>query len=171
MNASFTPHTVLEPVDDALVHGVLSRRVLAFVLDGLIVAGVCGTLWLVLLAFGLLTLGLGLPLLGIVPLVPLLYNWLSVASPFSATPGQRIMGLVVRHNADLGRPTPLEALIWTAGFVLTMSLGGIWLAVALLTVRHRTLHDIASGLVVVRRRALTARPAFWDAPQGGPHYA
>ncbi len=171
MTASFTRQQVVAPAGDALIHGVLSRRVFAFVLDGLMIACLCGVLWLLLLVFGLLTLGLGLPLLGLVPFVPLLYNWLSVASSLSATPGQRIMGLVVRRDADLGAPTPLEALIWTAGFVVTISLGGVWFGFALLTVRHRTLHDIVSGLVVVRRKALTARPAFWDVSRGGPHYA
>ena len=37
------------------------------------------------------------------------------------------------------------------GFYVTLALGAVWLVVALLTTRHRTLHDLLSGLVVVRR--------------------
>ncbi len=160
--------------DEALTRGVLSRRVVAFILDGVFVAALCAVLWFVLLAFGVLTLGLGLPLLGLLPAVPLLYNWLSIASGAAATPGQALMGLTVRRDADLASPTPLEALVWTLGFVATMALGAIWFAVALLTNRHRTLHDLLSGLVLVRRRALhealTAPAAVWDAAPGGSRY-
>lgn len=152
---------------DAMVRGVLGRRVLAFAVDGVLCTLILAVLWLVLLAFGLATFGLGLPLLGILPAVPFLYNWLSVCSGMSATPGQRLLGLLVRRNDNLARPTPLEGLIWTAGFVVTLSLGAIWFAVALVTVQHRTLHDLVSGLVVVRRNSLTARPMLWDASQQG----
>jgi uncharacterized RDD family membrane protein YckC len=158
----------------ALTHAVLRRRVAAFVLDGLLVAALCCVAWMVLLTFGLLTLGLGLPLLGLLPAVPVAYNWLSVASDLSATPGQYLTGLAVRRDADLVRPTPLEALVWTLGFVATISLGAIWFGFALLTRRRRTLHDLLSGLTVVRRRALqqalTGPGLVWDAPAGGPRY-
>ena len=152
---------------EAMVEGVLTRRV-AFLVDGLICTAIIALLWLALLAFGLLTLGLGLPLLGIIPAVPFLYNWLSVTSGLSATPGQYLLGLIVRRDQDLQAPTPLEGLIWTAGFVATLSLGAVWFAAALVTARHRTLHDLVSGLLVVRRKALTIRPALWNAPPRGP---
>ncbi len=171
---SWTPALAPAPRGALLTGGVLGRRIWAFLVDGLILAVLCGALWVALLAFGLLTLGLGLPLLGALPAVPLLYNWLSVASAGSATPGQRLLGLTVRRDADLGQPTPLEALIWTLGFMATMALGAIWFGFALLTVRHRTLHDLVSGLVVVRRRsleeALTSPAAVWDASRGGTRY-
>jgi uncharacterized RDD family membrane protein YckC len=156
--------------EDALTQGVLSRRILAFILDGVLVAAVCAVLWVVLLTFGVLTLGIGMPLLGLLPLVPLLYNWLFVASPLSATPGQRLMGLTVRRNRDLAPPTPLEALVWTVGFLVTFSLGIVWFAAALITLRHRTLHDLVSGLVVVRIRALTQPAPIWNPPAGGASY-
>ena len=162
------------PDDWALTQGVLRRRIAGFALDAVIVTVLCCVLWAALFAFGLLTLGLGLPLLGLLPAVPLLYNWLSVASGAAATPGQRMMGLTVRRDADLGRPTALEALVWTLGFVATVSLGAIWFAVALLTRRRRALHDLLSGLTVIRRRALhqalTGPAVVWDAPHGGPRY-
>jgi uncharacterized RDD family membrane protein YckC len=165
--------------DAALTRGVLVRRFVAFLVDGLLLSVLCATLWVLLGTFGVLTLGLGLPLLGLIPIVPLLYNWLSVASRASATPGQALMGLRVRRDEDLGPPTGLQGLIWSVGFAITVSLGAIWFAIAFITVRHRTLHDLVSGLVVVRTRALdgaidaetlTRRRATWNTGDGGPAF-
>ena len=127
-----------------------------------------------LLLFGLLTLGLGLPLLGVLPFVPFFYHFLFVAGRASATPGQQALGLVVRRNDDLGRPTPLQAFVFTLIFYLTLATTGLLLLFALFTVRHRTLHDLASGLVVVRAHrlngALTGGLGSWNM-QGGSPYA
>lgn len=172
MNPQWQAHATEWP-DADLVHHVLRRRLCAFVVDGLIVSVLCAVAWTLLLAFGLLTLGLGMPLLGLVPLVPLLYNWLTLTA-YGATPGQSLLGLAVRRDADLGRPTSLEALVWTIGFIVTVSLGAIWFALALLTTRKRTPHDLVSGLTVVRERALdqalTVRSAVWNAAPGGTSY-
>jgi uncharacterized RDD family membrane protein YckC len=64
--------------------------------------------------------------------------------------------LTVRRNDDLGPPMGLQALASVLLFYLTMATSGLLLVVALFTTRHRTLHDLISGLVVVRVRALTA---------------
>ncbi len=153
--------------DDRLTRGVLSRRIVAWWVDLLIIAVLCAVLWSGLFAFGVITLGLGMPLLGLLPAVPFFYNWLFLASRMAATPGQALLGLTVVRNEDFDRPSPLEALVSTAGFYLTMALGVIWLGAALLTVRHRTLHDLLSGLVVVRSRALTAPDGGWNMRGGG----
>jgi uncharacterized RDD family membrane protein YckC len=111
-----------------------------------------------------------LPLLGLLPAVPPLYHFLSLASRLSATPGQALLGLRVRRNGDLGRPDMLEALVSVVGFYVTLALGAIWLAIALATTRHRTLHDLVAGLVVVRTdalSALTAPDGDWNMGHGG----
>jgi len=76
------------------------------------------------------------------------------------------MGLTVRRDFDLGPPTGLQALISVLVFYVTLATSGLLLLVALFTVRHRTLHDLLSGLVVVRARALTAATEGWNM-QGG----
>jgi uncharacterized RDD family membrane protein YckC len=144
--------------DEWISRGVLTRRVLAFLVDMLAIGAIVAGLWCAMFLFGLLTLGLGFPLLGLLPAVPPLYHFLFLASPMSATPGQALLGLVVRRNADLGRPDLLEALVSVVGFYVTLMLGAIWLVAALLTTRARTLHDLAAGLVVVRRDALASLP-------------
>ena len=94
--------------------------------------------------------------MAILPAVPFLYHFLSLLRASTATPGQSIMGLTVRRDADLGPPTGLQALIFTVVFYLTLATSGLLLLIALFTVRHRTLHDLASDLVVVRRRTFEA---------------
>ena len=141
--------------DDArLTEGVMFRRVCAWLLDLLLVGGIVAVLWVVLVGFGLLTLGFGLPLLGLLPVVPVAYHVLFVAGPRSATPGQVVMDLSVRRDADLGRPSLLQAVLFVAGLWVTLAAGVVWLAAALVTTRHRALHDLVSGVVVVRGRAL-----------------
>ncbi len=161
-------------VEDWLTREVLVRRVLGFLVDLLLIGAIVAGLWAGLLLFGLLTLGLGFPLLGLLPAVPPLYHFLFLASPLSATPGQALMGLVVRRNADLGRPDVLEALVSVVGFYVTLALGAVLLVVALLTTRKRTLHDLASGLVVVRAEVLanvtqplTPPGGDWNMRSGG----
>lgn len=156
--------------DDWLTEGVLTRRVVAWLVDVVLIGLLCAALWFLLLLFGVLTLGLGLPLLGILPLVPFGYHVLFLAGSSSATPGQQALGLVVRRSDDLGRPTPLQAVVFTLAFFVTLATSGLLLLVALFTVRKRTLHDLASGLVVVRLRALTRAFGSWNM-QGGSPYA
>jgi uncharacterized RDD family membrane protein YckC len=83
----------------------------------------------------------------------------------SATPGQAMLGLIVRRNDDLGRPSFAQALVSVIGFYITIAFGVIWLAVALLTVRRRTFHDMVSCLVVVR--ALQPPAGYWSMPGPG----
>jgi uncharacterized RDD family membrane protein YckC len=150
--------------DDLLTSGVPSRRVWAWLVDLLLIGIVASAFFVAFFLFGLLTLGLGMGLLGLLPLIPLLYNFLFLAGPSAATPGQQMFGLVVCRDTDLGRPTPLQALLSVIGFYITLAAGAIWMVIALFTVRHRTLHDMLSGVVVVRAKALTAGAWSWNMP-------
>ena len=166
---------------DRLTEGVMLRRLIAWLLDGLLIVLLLGVLWLGGIVFGVLTLGLGFPLLHLLPLVPFAYNFACLAGPLSGTPGQRMMDLVVRRDRDLGQPTSTEALISVAAFYVTLLFGAIWICVALFTTRHRTPHDLLAGLVVVRARALqdwtereallTAGAGDWNMRFGGPSNA
>lgn len=159
----------MTPFDEgALTDGVLTRRVWAWVIDFLIVGVIMAVLFVVLLTFGVLTLGLGLPLLALLPVVPILYHIGFVAFGRGATPGQAAMDLVVRRDDDFGPPTVLQVVVFTVGLWLTLGAGVIWLAAALLMPRKRTLHDLASGLVVVRAGLLTPPPGFSNIRRGPP---
>ena len=153
--------------DDGLTEGVLLRRIVAWLVDLLLLGVVLAVLWVLLALFGLVTLGLGLPLLALLPIVPFAYHTLFIAGSSGATPGQLLMDLAVRRDSDLGRASLLQAALFTGGLYITLSAGAVWLAAALFVPRKRALHDLISGLVVVRRGALTPEAAFVNMP-GGP---
>ena len=155
--------------DDFLTEGVLLRRVFAWLIDALLIGLIWIALTLTLVLFGLLTLGLGLPMLGILPFVPFCYHVLFLAGPPSATPGQSALGLIVRRNDDFGRPTPAQAVVSTLLFYASLAFSGLPLLLALFTVRRRTPHDLISGLVVVRTRALTRGLGSWNMHGGSPY--
>ena len=141
-------------LDDLLTEGVLSRRIAAWLLDLLILSVLVGAFLLLATGFTLATLGLGFGIYTMVPIIPLAYFWISIASTLSATPGQAMVGLAVVDNASLNRPGAGQALIWIIGYWLTVGLLFLLLGIAIFSVRHRALHDILAGLVVVRRRAV-----------------
>jgi len=159
--------------EDTMLAGVLCRRCFGWLTDLVLVAMLVGALWSSLLLLGLVTFGLGWWFLGLVPLVPFAYHCLFLTAHMSATPGQALFGLLVRRDDDLGPPTLPQAVISTLVFYLTLATTGLLLLVALFTRRHRTLHDLVSGLVVVRRHAwhdwaLTTGAASWNMHPGHP---
>ena len=148
--------------DEILTSGVLSRRFAAWWFDMVLLGILMAGLYALTAFFGLLTLGLGWYLLPWVSIVPFAYHWLGIASPMSATPGQAMMGLTLRRNANLERPDLIEAAIWVVMYYLTLAVFCPLLLIMLFTVRKRGLHDMISGLVMIRRRALTPPTGYWN---------
>lgn len=154
--------------DDMLTEGVLTRRCVAWCIDMVLIGILVSVLWFALFTFGVVTLGLGMPLLGLLPVVPFLYHFGFLATS-GATPGQSICGLAVRNNADLAPPSGGQALVFTLAYYLEFAVsGGLLLLVAFFTIRKRALHDLVSGTVVIRARALTPPRQSWNMP-GGPY--
>ncbi len=156
-----------EPTDAELTDGVLGRRLVAWLIDSVILTVILAVLGILLFIFGVVTLGLAMPLLGGLWVVPTVYTFLFVASGNQATPGQALTGLRVVRNEDFGKPTPAQAVVFAVGFWLTMAAGVVWLLVALVTWRGRCLHDIVSGLLVVPQAAIEDAPPPWPAAYGG----
>lgn len=157
------------PDESFFIQGVMWRRCVAWVVDAVLIALLVWVLWWIMAMVGVLTLGLGFALMPVLALVPFAYQMLSLLGSGTATPGQAMLGLTVRRDEDLGPPTGLQALISTLGYYVTLATSGLLLLVALFTTRHRTLHDLVSGLVVVRTRgmrALTAPAGGWNMPAG-----
>ena len=143
-----------------LTEGTPWRRAVAWVIDAILIGLLALALWAVLFVAGVLTLGLGFALMAALPAVPLLYHGLFVAGRRHATPGQAMLDLVVVRADDLGPPEMGRAVLFTLGLYLTLMVG-LWpLLVVFFTDRHRALHDFASGVVVVRKEALTRIAAF-----------
>jgi uncharacterized RDD family membrane protein YckC len=135
--------------DAALTRGVLLRRFCAFLIDAVLIGVLGWAVAITIFLFGILTLGIGWLMFHIVPLLPFLYYTLLVGGR-GATPGQRIFGLSVRRDIDLGPPNFVQAFVWTLLLWVSFVLACIPFAMALVGPRHRAGHDLLSGLVVVR---------------------
>ncbi|MBU6396980.1 MAG: RDD family protein [Rhodospirillales bacterium] len=135
--------------DHALSHGVISRRCAAFVLDMIGIALFFWAMAIAIAIFGVLTLGLGWMAFHVLPWLPLLYYTLLIGGT-GATPGQRLAGLAVRQDAMLEHPTIAQAFVWTLLLWLSFVLAGLPFLLAFVNPRHRTAHDMLSGLTLVR---------------------
>ena len=137
--------------DSRAYDGVRTRRVLAFLIDYLIVGLLLIPFAIIIFFLGILTLGLGWALFCILgPAVALLYVWTTLGGPNQATTGMRIMG--IRLDRLDGRPVDgllaivHSVLFWAGNVVLTP----LVLLVSLFSDRKRTLHDLLLGTVVSR---------------------
>ncbi len=146
--------------EHSLTDGVLTRRVLAWLIDMLLVGILLAIAWTMLGVLTVATFGLGVPLFALLPAVPFAYHWLLIGA-MGATPGQAVCGIRVRRDDDLGPASLFATLVFTAMLWLQLASSGLWLLAALFTARHRAIHDIASGLVVVRSQALTRLDGDW----------
>ncbi len=128
--------------------GVRTRRVLALVLDLVLVSLLAGLIWLALL---ILTLGLSLIFLPpLFPLVAFFYNGLSVSGAKMATPGMRAMDLEMRM-VDTGARVPfVNAAAHALFFYLSWFFPPLFL-VSLIDSEKRCLHDILADVTLVRR--------------------
>jgi uncharacterized RDD family membrane protein YckC len=154
-SADVRPHA-FDPYDQPdLFRGVLTRRVVAFLID-LIVLAIPIVLAVIFIAiFGLITLGLGWLLFWLVsPLSivwALVYYGVTLGGPHSATIGMRTMDLELRtwYGAPgyfvLGAAHAL--VFWATISFLTP----LVLIVGLLNSRKRLLHDMLLGTVVINR--------------------
>jgi len=149
-----------------LFENVLARRVIAFLVDLLMIALPLGFLAIFIFMFGLVTLGLGwflfLLFSPISVIWALLYYGLTLGSPASATIGMRMVDLEMR--TWYGAPSYFVlGAVHAVGFWLTVTLlTPFILLVGLFNDRRRLLHDMLLGTVVInnpeRAAALRRRP-------------
>jgi uncharacterized RDD family membrane protein YckC len=151
--ADFLSTTAPDPdLFPEVYEGVVPRRVFAYFVDLVCIAALAAGLAVVFVVLWLLSLGLLGPLLWFLfGLLPLAYHTLQLAGPHSATLGMRLFDLELR-SLDGERPGLLQALAQSALFYLTVGLtGSLVLLAVLLNQRRRTVHDWASGTLMVRR--------------------
>jgi uncharacterized RDD family membrane protein YckC len=147
------PHAYDPVVNPELFKGVLARRLIAFVIDILIIMLPVAFAAIFIFFLGLVTFLLGWVLFWL--LYPgtiiwaLIYCGTTLGSPASATVGMRIMDLEMR--TWYGAPTyfvlgAVHAIVfWITVSILTP----LVLVVGLLNERQRLLHDILIGTVVI----------------------
>ena len=138
--------------DDArLYDGVLSKRMLAFVIDYVLIFLLLIPVAIIVALLGVLTLGLGWMLFGVLgPLTALAYVAMTLGGRRQATKGMQMMG--IRLERLDGRPVDgllamvHTVLFWAGNAILTPLI----LLATRFTDRKRTLHDLLLGTVVVR---------------------
>jgi uncharacterized RDD family membrane protein YckC len=151
-DTEFSPSPAYDPVRQAaLFDGVIGKRVVAFIIDAIII----GVLWaiavLAVAILGVLTLGLAWLLFGLIfPAVGLGYNAITIGGPNSATIGQRMMGLEWRTWYG-GKVTPLIAAFHALLFWFSLVIFCPILLWALFDPQKRCLHDIFAGVVALNR--------------------
>jgi uncharacterized RDD family membrane protein YckC len=138
--------------DDELFSGVLLKRVIAYMLDIVFLAVLSLPVWGAVAVLSILSLGLLWPVLvPLATLLPFAYHTVTLGGPRSATWGMRILDLELR-TLEGDRPSYLQALAQTVLFYVSVMLtGSLILLVALVTERHRTLHDLLAGTVMINR--------------------
>lgn len=135
-----------------LFEEILSRRVVAFLIDCIIMSVLIVAAFICTAILGIVTLGLAwLTFPIIVPIVFIAYYAVTLGSSARATIGMRAMDVVLTPT----RSATLDGwlaflhviLFWISCSVLTPFV----LAVGLITNRRQLLHDIVAGVLMVRR--------------------
>ena len=168
LSVDVKPHAYDPAINPELFEGVLPRRVLAFIIDAVIIAlpMLLATIFIVIL--GLVTFGLGWLLFWLwspaAAIWAICYYGFTFGSPASATIGMRVMDLEMRTWYGAPAYFVLGAAHAVVFWISVSFLTPLILLVALFNNRRRLLHDMVVGTIVinnpVRAQALRqARPA------------
>jgi uncharacterized RDD family membrane protein YckC len=145
-----------DPVTHAeLFDGLLRRRALASLIDLCVIGAILIAAWIVFALLTVLSFGvLGPGLWFLFGLIPLAYHTLLVGGRHGATIGMRLLDLELR-SWDGYRPVFLQALAHAVLFYVTVGATcSLVLLFALINRRKRTLHDVLSGILMVRSTGL-----------------
>ena len=139
-----------------LFEGVLTRRVMAFIIDMIVISAIVLGLSIVGGIAGFLTFGLGwLALVVLIPLAIILYYGATLGSPRRATLGMSMMDIVLTPTRgqplDGGMAFVHALLFWVSAWICWP----LSLIIALVTPRRQMLHDLIVGALVVRRSPMT----------------
>jgi uncharacterized RDD family membrane protein YckC len=163
MSFDFKPHAYDPAANPELFEGVLARRVVAFMIDIVIIAIPLIAASAFIFVIGLVTFGLGWLLFWLLSPISVIwvlaYYGLTLGSPASATIGMRAMEIEMR--TWYGAPAyfvlgAVHAVVfWISVSVLTPFI----LLVGFFNARRRLLHDIVVGTVLInaQTRAATLR--------------
>ncbi|UYN99951.1 MAG: RDD family protein [Devosia sp.] len=135
-----------------LFEGLLTRRVMAYLIDLVIIGALTLVLGLVGVVLGFLTFGLAwLTLALVLPAAVVIYYAATLGSPRRATVGMQAMDIVLTP----ARGQPLDG--WMAIFHALLFWVTFWISwpvailFALFTPRRQMIHDLIMGTLMVRR--------------------
>ena len=147
MAIDIKPHAYDPVMNPELFEGVLSRRILAFVIDLVILAIPVVLASIFIFAFGIVTLGLGFFLYGLLypatVIWALVYFGVTLGGPSSATVGMRVVDLEMRTWYGAPAYFLLGAVHAIVFWVSITVLSPFIVLVAFFNERRRLLHDVA----------------------------
>ena len=160
MSIDIKPHAYDPATNPELFEGVLARRVVAFIIDFIIIAVPVLLTAMFIFAFGIITLGLGWALYWLLPAASVIwavaYFGFTLGSPRSATIGMRVMDLEMRTWYGAPAYFVLGAVHAIAFWFTVSFFSPLILLVAFFNERRRLLHDILLGTVIVNSPARAA---------------
>jgi uncharacterized RDD family membrane protein YckC len=147
------PHAYDPATSPELFDGVLARRIIAFIIDLIILAIPIVLLSMFIFVIGVVTLGFGFILYAllspIMVLWALFYYGITLGSARSATLGMRVMDLEMRTWYGAPAYFVLGAVHAIVFWITVSVLTPFVLLVCLFNDRRRCLHDILVGTVVI----------------------
>jgi uncharacterized RDD family membrane protein YckC len=158
------PHAYDPVTNPELFDGVLARRLVAFLIDVVIITVPVLFAALFVALFGLVTFGLGWLLFWLLPpattIWAICYYGLTFGSPAPATIGMRMLDLEMRTWYGAPAYFVLGAVHAIVFWITASALTPLILLVGLFNERRRLLHDMLVGTVVINTaaRAATLRP-------------
>ena len=162
------PHAYDPATSPELFEGVLARRVVAFIIDIIVIVIPLIVGWMFIFVFGLVTFGLGWALFWLMSpgsvIWALVYYGVTLGGPASATLGMRAMDIEMRTWYGAPAYFVLGAVHAIVFWITISALTPFILVVGLLNARHRMLHDMLVGTVIIndaaRAATLRARPGL-----------
>src|SRR5262250_2317366 len=147
------PHAYDPTTQPELFEGVLARRVIAFLIDFVVIAIPVVLAAMFIFAFGIVTLGLGFALYWLLPTATviwaLVYFGATLGGAKSATIGMRLMDLEMRTWYGAPAYFVLGAVHAIAFWFTVSFFTPFVLLVAFFNRRRRLLHDILLGTVII----------------------
>jgi uncharacterized RDD family membrane protein YckC len=153
--ADLRPHAYDPATNPELFEGVLTRRVVAFIIDVIIIAVPLLAASIFIFVLGLVTLGLGWALFWLLSpasvIWAVLYYGVTLGSPASATLGMRVMNVEMRTWYGAPAYFVLGAVHAIVFWVTVSVLTPLILVVGFFNPRKRLLHDILVGTVLINK--------------------
>jgi uncharacterized RDD family membrane protein YckC len=147
------PHAYDPSANPELFEGVVARRILAFLIDFLILSVPVVFVSMFILVIGVITFGFGLVLFGLVwpgmVIWAIVYYGMTLGSPSSATIGMRIMDIEMRTWYGAPAYFVLGAVHAVVFWITVSAITPLVLVVCLFNERRRCLHDFLVGTVVI----------------------
>ena len=159
------PHAYDPAANPELFEGVVARRVIAFLIDFVILSIPVVFVSMFIFVIGIVTFGLGFLFYGLLwpamVIWALAYYGLTLGSPASATIGMRAMDIEMRTWYGAPAYFVLGAVHAVVFWIAVSMLTPFVLLVCLFNERRRCLHDILVGTVVINNatRATQLRAA------------